>query len=57
MRKKKEMESTAKEILQQPNAGNSKVNELRKLLKWKLGTEQYQILKVSKKKKEELDQL
>ncbi len=57
MRKKKETESVAKEILQQPNAGNFKVNELRKLLKWKLGTEQYQMLKVSKMKKEELDQL
>jgi hypothetical protein len=47
----------AKEILQQPNAGNFKVNELRKLLKWKIGPDQYQALKVSKMNKEALEQL
>ena len=57
LRKRKETEMAAKEIVQKPNAGNFKVNELRKLLKWKLGLDEYQVLKMSKMNKEGLEQL
>lgn len=57
--KQKELEISAKAILEQPNAGTSnfKVPELRKLLKWKLGAEEYQAKKLSKMNKDGLERL
>jgi hypothetical protein len=55
--KQKELEIPAKAILEQPNAGTSnfEVPELRKLLKWKLGAEEYQAKKLSKMNKDGLE--
>jgi hypothetical protein len=57
--KQKELEISAKAILEQPNAGTSnfKVPELRKLLIWKLGAEEYQAKKLSKMNKDGLERL
>jgi hypothetical protein len=46
--KQKQIESTAKEILGRLNEASYKVNDIRTLLKCKLGSDQYGALKVSK---------
>jgi hypothetical protein len=53
----KELEISAKAILEQPDAGDFKGPELRKLLKWKLGADQYQAKRVSKMNKDGLERL